>query len=95
MAKVLPLAMVDDLLAVRKCGVDSIETNTTINTIIEMKKLEFHIPKPNKKSKCHYLHVGKPSHVCPGMKVHGNKSEKVSEALYLGDNGHLTDYQFW
>ena len=34
-AKVLPLAMVDDLLAVRKCGFESLETNTTINTIIE------------------------------------------------------------
>ena len=85
MAKVLPLAMVDDLLAVRKCGVDSIETNTTINTIIELKKLEFHIPKPNKRSKCHYLHIGRANHVCPGMKIHGNKAEKVSEAVYLGD----------
>ena len=85
MAKVLPLAMVDDLLAVRKCGLNSVETNTTINTIIELKKLEFHIPKANKKSKCHYLHVGKPNHVCPGMKVHGNKAKNVSEAVYLGD----------
>ena len=52
-ARVIPLAMVDDLLAVRKCGFDSIETNTTINTIIEIKKLQFHVPEPNKKSKCH------------------------------------------
>ena len=85
MAKVLPLAMVDDLLAVRRCGFDSVETNITINTMIELKKLEFHIPKPKKKSKCHYLHIGRPSHVCPGMKVHGHKAEKVSEAVYLGD----------
>ena len=85
MAKVLPLAMVDDLLAVRKCGQDSIETNITINTLIELKKLEFHTPKSGKKSKCHFLHIGKPNHVCPGMKVHGHKAEKVSEAVYLGD----------
>ena len=85
MAKVLPLAMVDDLLAVRKCGFDSIETNITINTMIELKKLEFHTPKSNKKSKCHYLHIGKSTHVCPGMKVHGFKADKVTEAVYLGD----------
>ena len=84
-AKVLPMAMVDDLLSVRKCGFESIETNTTINTIIELKKLKFHIPKQNKKSKCHYLHIGKTNHVCPGMKVHGNKAKKVKKAIYLGD----------
>ena len=85
MAKVLPLAMVDDLLAVRKCGHDSLETNISINAMIELKKLEFHIPKSNKKSKCHYLHIGKQSHVCPVMKVHGHTAEKVSDAVYLGD----------
>ena len=84
-AKVLPLAMVDDLLSVRKCGFESIESNTTINTIIELKKLEFHTSKPNKKSKCHYLHIGNENHVCPGMKVHGQKADKVEEAFYLGD----------
>ena len=77
--------MVDDLLAVRKCGFDSIETNVTINTLIEIKKLKFHIPEPEKKSKCHYLHVGKTNHHCPGMKVHGHRAEKVEEAVYLGD----------
>ena len=53
--------------------------------MIELKKLEFHIPKRNKKSKCHYLHIGKPNHVCPGIKIHGYKADKVSEAVYLGD----------
>ena len=77
--------MVDDLLAVRKCGFDSTETNVTINTLIEIKKLQFHIPNPEKKSKCHYLHVGKINHHCPGMKVHGHRAEKVEEAVYLGD----------
>ena len=83
--RVMPLAMVDDLLAVRSCGFDSTETNVTINTIIELKKLRFHIPEKDKKSKCHYLHVGKPNMYCPGMKVHGVKTERVEEAVYLGD----------
>ena len=77
--------MVDDLLAIRACGFDSTETNTSINTLIELKKLQFHIPEPNKKSKCHYLHVGKANKHCPGMKVHGVKADRVEEAVYLGD----------
>ena len=37
-ARVIPMAMVDDLLAVRSCGFDSTETNVTL---IELKKLQF------------------------------------------------------
>ena len=59
--------------------------NTTINTLIELKKLKFHTPVKNKKSKCHSLHIGKPSKWCPTMKVHGKEADRVSEALYLGD----------
>ena len=79
------VAMVDDLLAIRECGLDSTETNASINTLIELKKLQFHVPEPNKKSKCHYLHVGKANKHCPGMKVHGVKADRVEEAVYLGD----------
>ena len=84
-SRVIPLAMVDDLLSIANCGFEAIEMNTTINTIIELKKLKFHTPQPNKKSKCHYLHIGKQNKVCPGMKVHGYQAEKVTEAVYLGD----------
>ena len=66
--------MVDDLLAVRTCGFEAIETNVTINTMIEIKKLQFHIPEKDKKSNCHFMHVGKPSVWFPGMKVHGGES---------------------
>ena len=84
-ARIIPLAMVDDLISVRTCGFESIESNVTINTIIELKKLKFHVPEAGKKSKCHYLHVGKPNKRCPGMKVHGEKADRVEEAVYLGD----------
>ena len=83
-ARIVPLAMVDDLLAVRSCGFQATETNITINTMIELKKLQFHTPN-GKKSKCHFLHVGKPNSNCPGMKVHGLQVGRVSEAVYLGD----------
>ena len=56
-----------------------------MHTKIELKKLQFHLPKENKKGKCHYLHVGKPNPTCPGMKVHGRQAELQQETTYLGD----------
>ena len=85
LVRIIPLAMVDDLLAAANCGFDSIEMNTSINKIIELKKLKFHIPEEKKKSKCHFMHIGKDSKICPGMKVHGRNADKVSQAVYLGD----------
>jgi len=77
--------MVDDLLSISKCGVQSIETNTSINTLIELKKLQFHTPEPKKPGKCHFLHVGQSNNLCPGMNVHGVMTEQVQETTYLGD----------
>jgi hypothetical protein len=68
------------------CGFASIDINATINTIIELKKLQFHIPLAQKKSKCHFLHIQKPNKYCPGMKVHGHQAAQVEDAVYLGDN---------
>ena len=83
--RVLPLAMVDDLNAISKCGLDSIELNTFINTQIEMKKLRFHVPDKNGKSKCHKLHIGNNHETCPILKVHNTVIESVTEDTYLGD----------
>ena len=85
LVRVIPLACVDDLLSVSKCGFESVKMNCSMNTLIELKKLEFHIQETGKKSKCHKLHVGKPNKMCPKMKVHGIEAETISEALYLGD----------
>ena len=71
LVKVTPLAMVDDLLAVAPCGIDSLAVNVFINTQIEMKKLKFHTPDANGKSKCHVMHIGKKNMSCPDLKVHG------------------------
>ena len=30
-------------------------------------------------------HIGKPNGNCPQMKVHGHVTDRVSEAVYLGD----------
>ena len=86
LARVIPLAMVDDLLSISSCGFESTAINTSINTIIELKKLQFHIPEAGKKSKCHFMHIGKSNKYCPGMKVHGHQANRVEEAVYLGDD---------
>ena len=56
-----------------------------LSTQIETKKLKFHTPDINGKSKCHFLHIGKKSKLCPEMQVHGTKIQQVSEDTYLGD----------
>ena len=83
--KIMPLAMVDDLLAVAKCGADSKNVNIFINTEIEMKKLRFHVPDSEGKSKCNKLHIGKTKMECEGLKVHGCLMKEVKNDTYLGD----------
>ena len=63
MSKMIPLAMVDDLLRISKCGVDSLSINTSVNTPIELKKLEFHIPEPKKNIKMSLSAHWKTKHV--------------------------------
>ena len=61
MVRVLPLAMVDDILGIGVCGNKSVALNNYINTHIEMKKLRFHTPDTTGKSKCHKIHIGTPN----------------------------------
>ena len=85
LVRVLPLSMVDDILGIAACGNKSVALNTFINTHMEMKKLKFHTPDTTGKSKCHKLHVGKPSQMCPELRVHGSAMECVKSDTYLGD----------
>ena len=85
MVQVMPLSMVDDLLAVAPCSQSSLAVNTFINAQIEVKKLKFHTPDEKGKSKCHVLHVGKENPLCPTLKVHGEVMTHVTEDTYLGD----------
>ena len=82
---ILPLAMVDDICAISKCGFDSLLLNTYINSQIELKKLRFHVPDSHGKTKCHKLHIGNKNGHCPHLKVHGTLIEEVTEDVYLGD----------
>ena len=62
LVRTMPLSFVDDLLAINKCGQESLAVNTFINTQVELKKLKFHTPDKNGKTKCHKMHIGKQSH---------------------------------
>ena len=83
--KILPLGMVDDIMGISKCGIDSTILNSYINTRIEVKNLCFHTKDEKGESKCHWMHVGKENKDCPCPKVHGTEMQKVEEDLYLGD----------
>ena len=85
MVRVLPLAMVDDVLGIAQCGNKSIALNTFINTHMEMKRLRFHTPNTTGKSKCHKMHVGRSNTLCPELRVHGCPMETVKTDVYLGD----------
>ena len=77
--------MVDDLLAIAQCGLDSLAVNTFINVSIGKKKLRFNTPDQNKKSKCHKIHIGIENRNCPVLRVHGEEMPSVSHDTYLGD----------
>ena len=84
-AEILPLAFIDDLNAIAKCGPDSKNMNTYLNTEIELKKLSFHITTESVNGKCLQMHVGKINSECPQLKVHGYDVQKVNNVTYLGD----------
>ena len=77
--KIMPLAMIDDILAIAHCGFKSVATNTFVNCKLEMKKLLF------SDTKCKQVHVGKDCPFCPTLEVHGKAIDKSSFEKYLGD----------
>ena len=83
--EILPLAFVDDLNCISKCGDDSANLNVFLNTQIECKKLTFYTSNSSVSSKCQRMHVGRKNSLCPKLKVHGQEMLDVSEITYLGD----------
>ena len=59
--QIMPLSMVEDLLAVAPCNQKSVAIKAYLNAQIELKKLNFHTKDAREKSKCHVLHIGKNS----------------------------------
>ena len=75
-----PLSMVDDIITVSKCGVESIKVNAIVQAKVECKQLELsHL-------KCYNMHTGKKNqHLCPSLSIHGSKMLKYETKKYLGD----------
>jgi hypothetical protein len=54
-----PLAIVDDLLSVTECGLESVKAYGFLNAKTDIKKLQFG------GDKCKKLHISKKKHLCP------------------------------
>ena len=76
-----PLAMIDDVAAITKCGIDSVQINSYINTKIKSNKLKFG------PTKCVKLHVkgGKKDCECLSVSVENTEMKSVEHVKYLGD----------
>ena len=56
-----PLSMVDDLVLISTCGLNSVLINGFINCKTNLKKLQYGVEK------CHKMHVGWKDHLCPDL----------------------------
>ena len=88
----LPLSMVDDLLCISKCGIDSVLLNAFINLKTNSKKLQFG------EDKCFKMHVGSNKTICPDLKidkwstVHEDKDSNSESSLNdVYDGKHLIE----
>ena len=68
-----PLAMVDDLLSISECGVETVKTNAFLNSKTNLKKLQFG------GDKCHKIHIGQKKYLCPDLFVDSWKLAKDDE----------------
>ena len=68
-----PLAMVDDLIAVSRCGTQTVELNAYLNVKTNLKKLQFG------EDKCHKMHVGAPNDICPDLFIDTWKVNVIHE----------------
>ena len=74
-----PLALIDDVVAVTKSGIDTIEMNAKIN-MKESKKLRLSADK------CKHIHIARnKSESFIDLKVHEEKMKKSESCSYLGD----------
>ena len=74
-----PLEMVDDVLAIQKCGIKSVNVNTAINNFMEAEKLSL------SDKKCNVIHVGSKWEGCHNLKMHNRKMHESKHEKYLGD----------
>ena len=74
-----PLAMIDDILAVTDCSVESVKMNALIKSKVEHKNLELG------PEKCFKMHVGQQDDCCPTLKIDNELMLTSNNEKYLGD----------
>ena len=67
------LSMVDDLLCISKCGIESVLLNAFINLKTNTKKLQFG------EDKCFKIHVGPDKTICPDLMIDKWKAVNVEK----------------
>ena len=65
--------MIDDIVAISQCGIDSVMMNSFLNSKTNLKKLQFGV------NKCKRMHVGMKNHYCPDLKIDKWKLKKIEK----------------
>ena len=73
------LSMVDDLLLISTCGLNSVLINGFINSKTNQKKLQYWVEK------CHRMHVGAREHLCPHLFIDSWEVDSVDS--FTGSTG--------
>ena len=74
-----PLAMIDDILAVSECSVESVKINAFIQSKVAHTNLQLG------HDKCLKMHVGQKSDCCPVLKIDNELMLSSKREKYLGD----------
>ena len=73
------MALIDDILAVTSCGINSIKMNAAVQSKVNNKRLELG------ETKCFQMHVGCVKPQCPTLKVQSLEMSTSNRERYLGD----------
>ena len=71
--------MVDDVITVSECGLNSLKINAAVQSKVDSKRLTL------SENKCVKMHFGKVSQLCPNLKVHQSDMKDSQKQTYLGD----------
>ena len=74
-----PLSMIDDILAVTNCSVNSLKMNSIVEAKLRTKNLQLG------SNKCFHMHVGKRDRECKNLTVNNSTMNTTTKEKYLGN----------
>ena len=77
--RIPPLAIIDDIMTISNCGINSIFMNAAVQSKVDNKRLELG------HTKCFKMHVGGINVACPKLMVQTDEMLTSSSEKYLGD----------